>query len=67
MIRELWSTHCVGVYRVCAGSPIASIACHNMGPVVWWGVAWCGGVGQRATVVVKNDNTCERAGGRKAE
>ena len=63
MIRELWSTHCVGVYRVCAGSPIASIACHNMGPVVW-----CGVVGLRATVVVvKNDNTCERAGGRKAE
>ena len=42
---------CVGVSRVCAGSPIASIACHNMGPVVccgvvrcgvmWCGVVWC--------------------------
>ena len=56
---------CVGVYRVCAGSPIASIACHNMGPVVWCGVVWCGGAA--ATVVVKNDNTCERASGGKAE
>ena len=65
-------TACVGVYRVCAGSPIASIASHNMGPVVccavvWWAVLWCDVVGQRATVVVKNDNTCERASGRKAE
>ena len=33
MIQELWSTHCVGVYRVCAGSTIASIACHNTGPM----------------------------------
>ena len=60
---------CVGVSRVCAGSPIASIACHNMGPVVWCAVLWtvvgCGGAA--ATVVVKNDNTCERASGRKAE
>ena len=49
MIRELWSTHCVGVYRVCAGSRIASIACHNTGPVVWWGSVplwWASGGGK---------------------
>ena len=45
---------CVGVYRVCAGSPIASIACHNIRPVVvCGGAAWW----KRMTTLVR-----ERAG-----
>ena len=70
MIRELWSTNCVRGGLSCVRWLSYRLNCvpqHWACGVVWCAVVGCGVVGQRATVVVKNDNTCERASGRKAE
>ena len=59
MIRELWSTNCVrgGLSCVCWLSyRLNCVPQHSACGGVWWG-----------SVVEKNDNTCERASGRKAE
>ena len=69
MIRELWSTHCErgGLSCVCWLSyRLNCVPQHGACGVVWCGGAACH-CGGAALVVVKNDNTCERASGRKAE